>query len=456
MAPSPGSFCRLSGCELPIFRQDHSKDALFYAPGYLAVIDRRLLPSFTRHLQLGITERWPIVASLRHYATEAQRLLQETLTTPFRPVCLTLYLNNECNLGRTYCYSNPTPRPAPRLSLPAIQAGVELVAQNCHARGRFLTAVFHGGGEPTLNHEALATALNEVEQVVAAYNLSLFRYIATNGVMPQARAAWVASRFDLIGLSCDGPNDIQNQQRPLWGNGQTAVFVERMAQVVHKAGKPLHVRVTVTPQTVARQSEIAHYLCQVLRPQEIHVEPVYQGGRAQQTDCSPIDQADAFVEGFLEARQVANNYGVSWLCSGSRPGEVHGPYCHIFRDVLNLVPGGVAVACFKTTTADRSQKLSLGDIHAVSFQSSASDNRIQALRRSLWDFPPQCDDCFNQYHCARDCPDHCPLDGPKPASEFRCQVQKRLVKSLLQETAVTLRATAAAAGGIAGAEVRFS
>lgn len=44
---------------------------------------------------------------------------------------------------------------------------------------------------------------------------------------------------------------------------------------VHLANKPLHVRVTITPQTINRQTEIAEYVCQRLRPQEIHVEAVY-------------------------------------------------------------------------------------------------------------------------------------------------------------------------------------
>ena len=33
--------------------------------------------------------------------------------------------------------------------------------------------------------------------------------------------------------------------------------------------------------------------------------------------------------------------------SGTRPDEVHGPYCNVFRQTINLVPGDVAVACFK-------------------------------------------------------------------------------------------------------------
>ena len=53
---------------------------------------------------------------------------------------------------------------------------------------------------------------------------------------------------------------------------------------------------------------------------------------------------------------------------------------------------------------------------------------------------PECADCFNRYHCARECPDQCPLDcdpdrGQSLEPGFRCQVQKATALAMLRETA---------------------
>jgi sulfatase maturation enzyme AslB (radical SAM superfamily) len=396
--------------------------------------------TFETNLAQPASAIWPAVAELRRHAARAQQLWAEAQTQPFAPVCLTLYLNNECNLGCAYCYANPSPRPQPRLELSTARAGAEVVARNCQAQTLPFILVFHGGGEPTL-HQALADQiLDEVERIVANYHLPIFRYVATNGVMPARKAVWLAERFDLIGLSCDGPSWLQDRHRPLWGGGATSASVERTAAIVQEAGKSLHTRVTITPHSLQYQTEIADHICRQLKPKEIRVEPIYQAGRAEANNCIEIDHAEQFVTEFLKARDLARGYGIPWQISGSRPWEIHGPYCHVFRHVLNLVPGGAATACFKTTIAaqTRQQGVMIGQMDSTSGIFTLQQDDIQNLRQALRVFPAKCQSCFNQYHCVRDCPSYCPLEGTTPTSEFGCQVQKKLVNALLQNMAATL------------------
>ena len=96
----------------------------------------------------------------------------------------------------------------------------ELVAKNCRRKEHRFYVAFHGGGEPTLHEERLKQSLERVETVARDQRVELFRYIATNGVMPGSTALWLSSHFDLVGLSCDGPPHIQNHQRPIWGGIQ--------------------------------------------------------------------------------------------------------------------------------------------------------------------------------------------------------------------------------------------
>lgn len=433
-------FRPLSIAGLPIFRRDCDGYTAFYAPGCLCVVALADADRFQVSLDLQRPDAgW--AAELRRRAELAVEIACRQRREPFRPECLTLYLNNECNLRCAYCHTDPSRTPAARLELPAIVAAARLVAAGCREQGRPFYAVFHGGGEPTLHRDRVERALAAVEAIAAEQGVEPFRYVATNGLLSEKKATWLAGCFDLIGLSCDGPADIHNRQRPRWDGGPSLPIVERTAHILHEEGAHLHVRTTITLAGLDRQAEIADYLCRRIRPEEIHFEPVYRGGRTGAAGGLSVDHAAEFAAYLLTARKVAQSYGVPLFSSGSRPGAVHGPYCHVFRGVLNLVPGGIATACFKLTEQKqiREKGAVMGAWDRRTGRFEIAHGRVQALRQQLDVALPDCADCFNRYHCARCCPDSCPLDGDANAgSGFRCRAQRAIALGILQEAAERL------------------
>jgi uncharacterized protein len=423
----------------PVYRQDQPGRSLFYAPGWLVVVRARRVTDFHSALIANQQCGWPEAGELYRRAIRARQTWLSQQTNPFAPVCLTLYLNNACNLKCAYCFSDPSGSNQVRLSLDVVQGAAEIVARNCQAQQCPLTVVFHGGGEPTKDEKLMVQALDYFEQIADRHHLTLFRYLATNGIMPPAKAARLVDRFDLIGLSCDGPEDIQNLQRPLrWAGRRTSAwFVEQTALAVHASGRPLHVRVTVTPATFQRQAEIAEYICTQLIPQEIHIEPVYASGRAGQVGYFSSDQAETYVAAFLQGQDTARRHGIRWLASGSRPGEIHGAYCNIWRSVLNLTPEGTVTACFKASQAQaaRRQGVELGAWEAATQQFKLDVQRANNLRLALCHEPKECTTCFNYYHCARQCPHACLLEPDTPVERFRCRVQAALADRVIQESA---------------------
>ncbi len=441
----------------PIFRQDCAKYAMFYAPGCLCVVAQLEADRFetaiasldaplVRESEEGQSSPVDWRAELWRRAdlaiAEAKRLQEE----PFSPECLTLYMNNECNLSCVYCHTDPSPRPVARLELEAIAAAGEVVAKSCRQKGVPFSIVFHGGGEPTLHRQRVDSAMSRLEAVATAHDVEPFRYVATNGAMSEEKARWLAHHFDLVGLSCDGPAEVQNHQRPRWGGRGTSRVLERTAYILREEGCRLHVRTTITGATLNRQAEIADYICQRFSPEEIHFEPVYVGGRTSAFTGLDADQVNEFVTNFLEAQRFARGYGIPLLSSGSRPGTIHGPYCHVFRHVINLVPGGLATACFKITEAAqiKEKEANIGSLNRDTGRFEIDHFRVQALRHQLNVTLPECAECFNRYHCARECPDCCPLDkNAHPGSVsvvpgFRCRAQKALAYASLRETAERL------------------
>jgi len=436
-----GGFEPVRGADGPLFWREREAYATFYAPGCLCVVDRRAAGPFAAALSRPGAEPGSWAEALRQRAAEALAAAERLASEPFRPECLTLYLHNECNLACGYCYADPAAVPGARLDPASVAAAADLVAANCREKGLPLRVGFHGGGEPTLYRNQVEELLSLVRGAAARHGVESFLYVATNGVMSQEKAAWLARNFDMVGLSCDGPAVIHDAQRPARDGRGTLAAVERTAATLRRAGTLYQVRVTVTAEGLARQAEAADYICRVLAPEAIRLEPAYLGGRSRAAAAPGAGRAGDFVAGFLAARAVAAAYGLPLTISGSRLAEVHGPYCHPYRQVLNLVPGergAVATVCFKagTEALARAQGMAIGHLDRAAGDFVLDLARIAALRRQLAARPARCQACFNRFHCTGDCPDACPLAGePGAAAGFRCQMQRGLAEAVLAETA---------------------
>lgn len=451
--------------ELPIFRLDRGTQAYFYTPGHAY----RMTPEQADRLQDAFISGQPLQPSLARVtsmlidrARQAQRAWDTLAEAPYAPVCLTVYLSNRCNLGCSYCFAAPArledDSAGRRLrqghdrdaALPVIRAdtverAARVVADQCARSGKPLTVVFHGGGEPTLHWELLQRLVALTRRVAGMHGIDWWGYIATHGVLSETKAEWLARHFNLLGLSCDGPPAIQNAQRPTARGAGTARIVERTARIVTRIGTPFIVRATITPETVHNQSDIVRYLHQHLGAIGIRFEPVYRGD-GDPRPAFRVEDAEPFATAFLAAQRSAWAAGVDLSLSGVRPDEIHGPYCHVLRDVLQLTPDGGVSACFLCTDGrnPRAEALGLTSRELDHLPAILDVDRIARLRRRALKIPDRCQPCVNFYHCARDCPDACPVveddaQGPARQGGFRCRLYRRLGEHWIGQRAQPLQ-----------------
>jgi uncharacterized protein len=432
--------------DLPVFRLDDGDAAVFYAPGEPIAVTRDEAQEVERALAGHDTSAnaTAVAAALQARARAARQAWTEWGSRPFEPECLTLYLSNQCNLACTYCYAVPPDAGAAALRLhltretarePAfpilgeatIAAAARLVARHCAAKHKPLTLVLHGGGEPTMHWDLLGRVWSACQRIATAEGLSLWSYIATHGVLAEERVRWLARHFNLIGLSCDGPPDIQNANRPSSAQTATSASVERTARVLHEEAADYVVRCTVTARSSHRQIELVEYFCDRLLATNLRFEPVYSARRAPGEAFSP-DDAAGFVARFVEAQRVARARGCELELSGVRIDELHGPYCNPSREVLQLMPDGRASACFLSAGNNEraDAPMVMGRIDPASQEFVVDRGRVERLRAQAARIPARCESCHNIYHCARDCPDVCYLaDAASDAVEgFRCRVQQ--------------------------------
>ncbi len=430
---------------LPIFAVPGEMRTIVYAPGHLVLVDHSELAQLQSAWQeTGAnppSSPAPRAVWLEARAREATVAWKGQTEQPFLPECLTLYLSNSCNLACSYCWSRKGRKRSTNLqslSIEAIRQAAELVADSCRAKGRAFQLVAHGGGEPTVLPDLLRDVVDLTRSIACKYGIGWQSYLATNGVVDEDQAHWLAAHFDRISLSCDGPPDIQDLQRSTVEGGPTSPVVERTAAVVRDLGKTVEVRVTVTPATMDRQIDIVDYLVNVLGARTLRFEPVYSAGR----HSFRAAQAADFVGNFLAAQHRAAALSVPLDFPGVRLDEVHGAYCQPFRQVLNLTPSGWATACFRVLDASAENPCFLiGHAQPGGSHFEIDQERIRLFGARAAAVPDRCKSCLNAFHCSRACPDFCPVSTPDArieASEadlFRCLVAQQLAVAWIRQAA---------------------
>jgi radical SAM protein with 4Fe4S-binding SPASM domain len=443
-----GGHSRFTNChpqKSPVFQADQGEWSYFYAPGMPLRLPKKeaakVVRSFGEKFGKSGGDPWQLAAAaLERAARQALDQYDSIFHSAFSPECLTVLISRACPMACSYCFAASKRTSDVILDDECFRRAARWVVENCQRKGKDFVLVIHGGGEPTVHMGKVKRFHSLAQSMAREHDVGFFSYIATSGLFSEEDAVWMSRHFSRIGLSCDGPPQYQDRQRPRTGGAATSAWVERSTRIINREGGRLSMRVTVTPASLDGLESTVRYGRETLGITEIRVEPVYRQSRR----CfSPAD-AERFVEIFLRAQTLAQSLGGHFSLSGVRPREIHGAYCQIFRNVLQLNPDGTLSSCF--LAMDKRDLRIIG--HAQNRDGTVSLKRdiIASLSEKLAFISPRCRECVNRLHCARNCPDRCPLDKMEnlgrretdPASEgFRCRVQKRLTEHWIVENAVT-------------------
>jgi uncharacterized protein len=409
---------------LPVFQIDNGEEIIFYTPGYYLIIKATELNDSLLFLKHPITTEKQNqnndLLNLLSKAEEVRFRWETNKKIPFSPECLTIHAGIECNLNCSYCYSKTENTGNKDLSgFPAIRS-VEMICENIAEEVRQnsgrLTVVWHGSGEPTWHWHQLVEMYKYISAFSVSRNFRIFNYIATNGCLSLEQVDWLAENMDVIGISCDGPPDIQRMHR----SGQSGKYLplkELTRRIIEKEGR-FEVRVTVTKDSISRQSEIVRYLIEELKADTIRIEPVYLAGDNgfQEKD------AELFLENYIEALNFADQNGVKLDYAGVRLNELHGTYCDVLRNTLRLTSDGLTRNCFSFMKND--PEFITGRCSETHREFHISSG-IDEIKKKTLKIPSECNDCINVYHCSRGCPDYCIYqEKDQQLNSFRCRLHQ--------------------------------
>ena len=133
---------------------------------------------------------------------------------------ITIIPTGKCNLDCSYCI---TKRYRKYVKEKISYKDVCDFIKNYYRKDQKIFVSFTGGGEPTQRMDFIK---NVVENLRKQFRFIKFG-ITTNGVLNQKNLNWLIKNMDAINVSCDGPPEIQDRQRPLKGGGKSSKVVER-------------------------------------------------------------------------------------------------------------------------------------------------------------------------------------------------------------------------------------
>jgi sulfatase maturation enzyme AslB (radical SAM superfamily) len=346
----------------------------------------------------------------------------------YRLECLTLGLGSPCALACAYCYASASAAAPRGLDIGddewgrGVAAAARLVASSCSLAGRKLAFGFQGGGESFERVERMRAALAIARTEASAFGIGLFSFATTNGSGKREDYLELASAFDRICLSIDGPPDLHDAERPRRDGSGSYADALLALEALRRGGADPAARATATARNVMRLPESVRHLAGDLGLRDIQVEPAY---RVSGENMAAAD----FVSAFLEARRIAEGFGARLGYSGCRPEEGHGAYCAPAKRVLFVGPELVASLCPFSEPSSVEYPLAAGFYEAKTDEFRLFSDRIEAAASPS--LPEACGDCELSSSCCLGCPDTCLLADPgaDPRTSLRCRINRLLASA---------------------------
>ena len=342
-----------------------------------------------------------------------RELAQEGLFSPARPLppppsaplpirTMILHLAQDCNMACTYCYADEGLYGGPRKSMTAATA--ERALDHLMATGDEKVHVTFFGGEPLLNWPVLQRAVEVGEAKAAACGKRISFSFTTNGsLLTEARVDWLAEHRVGVSVSLDGPDDLQDANRPFRGGAPSASVVRPKVEMLlarHKT-RPVGARVTLTHGNADAIRIFEHLIGMGFA--EVGLAPVTSDDPAIHLDDAETGKlladmailADRTVEAALEDRYLGFSNVINlWqeLYAGSRKAYA----CGAGLGMLSVSVDGVFAPCHRF---NGDEDLRFGDLAA----GLDREKHAKFLAEVHLDQKPGCKTCFAQSLCSGGC-----------------------------------------------------
>jgi len=309
---------------------------------------------------------------------------------------LTLLVTTDCNSLCKYCYADENKIVYLNFNLArkVIDKFIE------ERKPKELSIDFHGGGEPTL---AIDLIKRTIEYVKAKKIKSNFN-IQTNGMIADRTKYWLFKNMRSIAISCDGPPEVQNLQRPLKNNRPSSPYVEKTIKFFVKSGyKNLFIQSTISSFSVDNMDKIIRYFYD-LGIRRIGIGLLSKTKRSQRNKIYPPN-LNKYVNNAIKVIRFADEHKI-WLRLELLPiNEPRHYFCGALNTQLCLTPDGYLSSCYETLSKNSEiQDFIYGRFNQEKNKFEYRTKQISYLKERKVENIQECQNCYLKWACGGDCP----------------------------------------------------
>lgn len=340
----------------------------------------------------------------------------------FPAVCINL--TDGCNLGCRYCYLSTSRAPALLMRKDQVRSIVHAIVNKKIQSETFpvLPVTFYGGGEPTLNEELFRYAVEYLRDYTRQHYMVARMSMTTNvNYSNPELGKFIIENFAHVTISIDGPEDIQNHQRP-GANGRASFGrVMRNARQLHKSDCTVCFRATVTAQSLAHIDRIVDFFAEEFPGCTVIVSPMLTVGHGSHTILDPPD-LQAYTSGIYAAYHRAKKLGIRLLTPETSHLSPRLFFCGAAQgNLLIISPDGLITSCAQV---EEKSRFSTGQFFFGQEEICYCDSHSASMSVDSY---AECADCFCKYTCCGGCPE----TRISKSGDLHCELTRNITADLL-------------------------
>ena len=346
---------------------------------------------------------------------------------------ITINVTSECNFGCTYCNIHEVHKKPQTINFEFAKKGIDYILNS----GKPIWVSFKGEGEPTLRFDMIKKIIDYVK----GKSNEIKFHIITNGIFDEQKTNWLSENMDFIEISCDGPPEIQDRQRPLKNGKPSSSFIEKTIESLENCNEKVRIKSTVTEFSVNKLNLIVEYF-EKFNMKNLYIRPVYfwedpsvirsfliKQNLNPKFTMSP--EPYAFVKNFLEARELAKSYGMNLITDDYPIKSPKKVYCEAYGKNLILLSSGYITSCPGVISPKGflKSKLIFGRFDERKKDIIINKNKLKCLRKSTIETNKKCSKCEIKWNCGGECIYY--KERMKKHYSKECEKQKFILKSYL-------------------------
>lgn len=325
------------------------------------------------------------------------------------PTNYALFLTSNCNLNCVYCYASGGDNVV-YMPWRIAQVSIDYFVKNTIKLKRdHMRVALHGGGEQTL-------AFNMMKKIVAytkyecEQNKIKSKFgLTTNGIIASNKIDFICSEIEHLQISMDGPEDIQNAQRPLSNGKESYNRVYDTLKKLDEKGKKYEIHVTLLRENFYRIPEIIDFFHSNFKSSRVTMTPAnYSGrigkeGRLKWSKTSLMKLVDSVRDG----KDLAKRYGMEFYCNLDCANKFKDYHCGALGSDNFLVnTDGYVSSCLEVTSRESpaADEFTYGRYDFQKKRFVINKDVIDKLVERHVENLQYCKDCFCKHHCAGGCP----------------------------------------------------